>query len=105
MLFFTCSSSSSDDVNPDPDPGPTTEVTYDDDVKAIINSNCTSCHGATPTNGAPTSYTTYNQVKNDADKIISRINNAGSPMPPTGLMAQSLRDKIQQWKDDGLLEN
>jgi cytochrome c5 len=109
LILFNCSSSSNDDLTePDPAPVvpvPTVKVTYDANVKAIMSSKCTGCHGSTPSNGAPTSYATYNQVKNSIDKILGRINNAGNPMPQGGLMAQSLRDEIQQWKDDGLLEN
>ena len=107
ILLFNCSSDSNDDLAPkeeeiDPDP---TAITYDANIKSIFSSNCTNCHGSQPTNGAPTSYTTYTQVKNSIDKIINRINNASNPMPQSGLMSQSLRDDIQQWKDDGLLEN
>ncbi|WP_246146926.1 hypothetical protein [Seonamhaeicola marinus] len=106
VLTYACSSSSTDDVSdPDPDPDPTGKLTYDDDVKSIISNNCIGCHGATPTNGAPFSLTTYDSVKDRINGIIGRINNASSPMPPSGLMAQGLRDDIQQWKDDGLLEN
>lgn len=101
-LMYNCSSSSNDDLDPDPDP---TTVTYNNTVKAIINGNCGSCHGNPTSNGAPISYNTYNLVKGDINDIISRINSTSNPMPPTGLMAPSLRDDIQQWKDDGLLEN
>lgn len=107
-LLFSCSSDSSDDLtqnpDPDPDPEPTAKITYDDDIKTIMTNNCTSCHSSPP-QGAPFSLTTYTQVKNRVDGIISRINNASSPMPPSGLMPQNLRDMVQQWKDDGLLEN
>jgi uncharacterized membrane protein len=107
IVLFNCSNSSNDDLTPstpDPDP-PTEKVNYTDDVKPIITSKCTNCHGDPNTNGAPTSYVTYTQVKNDINKILSRINNVANPMPQGGLMEQSLRDKIQQWKNDGLLEN
>jgi hypothetical protein len=109
IVLFNCSNSSNDDLTPstpDPNPDPPTEkVNYTDDVKPIITSKCTNCHGDPNSNGAPTSYVTYTQVKNDINKILSRINNVANPMPQGGLMEQSLRDKIQQWKDDGLLEN
>lgn len=104
IMLFSCSSSSNDDLTNEPDPTPTT-ITYNNKVKGIINSNCGSCHGNPTDNAAPVSYNTFNLVKNDIDDIISRINSAASPMPPTGLMSQSLRDDIQKWKDDGLLEN
>ncbi|TWO31877.1 cytochrome c [Seonamhaeicola sediminis] len=113
ILLFACSSSSSDDLtgqnpdpnpNPDPDPDPTAKVTYKDDIKGIIDGNCISCHGS-PTNGPSNSLHTYNLVKNDVDKIIDRINRTGAgKMPPNGTLSNSAKALIQQWKDDGLLE-
>lgn len=107
MLLFNCSNDSNDDVNgqPDPDPDPTAKLTYSADIASIINNNCTQCHGSTPSNGAPFSLTTYDAVKSRVDRIIARTNSASSPMPPAGLINLSLREMIQQWKDDGLLEN
>ena len=105
LFLMNCSNSGGDDLSGTPDPDPDTKITYDANIKNILNNNCTNCHGSPTSNGAPTSYTTYTQVKNDINKIISRINNASSPMPQAGLMPQANRDLIQKWKDDGLLEN
>lgn len=104
ILLFNCSSSSSDDGDEQQDPDPTA-LTYNDDIRSIISENCTQCHGNPTSQGAPTSYTTYNQVRADVDKIISRINSSSNPMPPTGQINSSLRSMIEQWKADGLLEN
>lgn len=107
-LVFNCSSSSTDDLTnqePDPDPQPMGKVTYEVDVKSIISNNCLQCHGTTPSNGAPFSLTTYTQVKDRVERILVRINSSTNPMPPAGQMNSSLRATIQQWKDDGLLEN
>ncbi len=106
-VITNCSSSDSDDLTPkpDPDPTPTEKVTYSNDVKAIIDNNCVRCHGNPTANGAPFSLTTFDNAKSRIDRILNRINNASNPMPPNGLMAQGLRDNIQKWKDDGLLEN
>ncbi|MFL1011212.1 hypothetical protein [Flavisericum labens] len=116
-LLFNCSSSSNDDdyntpdpdptPTPDPDPTPMDEVTYDADIKSIISNNCLQCHGSPTTNNAPMSLTTYAQVKNNVDNIISRINSSTNPMPPSPNSPLSASEKslIQQWKDDGLLEN
>lgn len=108
-LTYACSSSSTDDVtDPTPDPDPTGEVTYNDNIKSILNNNCTGCHGTPPTQGAPFSLTTFNSAKDRIDAIINRTSRAtgtAGVMPPSGQMSQGLRDAIQQWKDDGLLEN
>ena len=105
VLLFNCSSSSNDDLVTPPDPDPNAKVTYDANVKSIINGNCTQCHGSPTANSAPFSLVTYTQVKSRVDAIISRINNSSSPMPPSGQIPSSNRTLIQQWKDDGLLEN
>lgn len=105
LLLFNCSNDSNDDLIGTPDPDPIAKVTYVADVKPIIDGNCISCHGNPTTQGAPFSLTTYTQVSSRVNNIINRINNSSSPMPPTGLMPQNLRDLVQLWKDDGLLEN
>ena len=104
VLTFNCSTSSNDDLS-NPDPDTSGKITYNSNVKAIMTSNCTSCHGNPPTQNAPFSLTTYNSVKSRVNSIISRVNSSSNPMPPSGLMPQSTRDIIQKWKDDGLLEN
>lgn len=109
ILLFNCSSGNDDDTSPTPtpNPNPSGKITYNANVKSIISANCTSCHGSPATNGAPMSLTTYSQVKSAVETrgLIGRINNANNPMPQGGLMSQTNRDLIQQWVDDGLLEN
>ena len=106
-LIFGCTNASYEDLHVhDEEENNGQPLTYVDDIKSIIDNNCTSCHGNPPTQGAPTSFTTYTEVKNNINKILTRINSTGSAvMPPTGPISQQLRDDIQQWKDDGLLEN
>ncbi|MEW4924737.1 hypothetical protein [Algibacter sp. 2305UL17-15] len=105
VVLYTCSSSSGDDLNDDKGQMPAEKVTYLDDTKSIIDNNCTQCHGNTPTNGAPFSLTTFDDVKNRIDRIIARVNSASNPMPPSGQINADLRAQIEQWKADGLLEN
>ena len=110
LLLFNCSSGGDDPVSqpdPDPDPTPTTKVTYNANIKSIIDNRCISCHSSPPTSGAPFSLTTYTQVKNNVSGIINRINSSSNPMPPPPASALSSTQKelIQKWQDDGLLEN
>lgn len=106
LILFNCSSDSNDDLNDDDNMVPVPEtITYDGQIKSIINNNCTQCHGSTLANGAPFSLTTFADVSGRVDRIIARTNSSTSPMPPSGQIGSSLRDMIQQWKDDGLLEN
>ncbi len=103
------SCSSSEVSNEDPVVvDPTAKVTYEKDVKNIINNSCavSGCHtGSNPPAGILLN--TYNQVRSQAENgnLIGRINNGSNPMPPTGLLPGSTRSIIDQWKADGFLEN
>ena len=99
FILFNCSKNDDDEDTTD------LIITYDSNIKSIMSNNCTNCHGSPTTSGAPMSLTTYNQVKSNINNIINRINNTSSPMPQSGLMPIATRNLIQQWKDDGLLEN
>lgn len=98
LILLNCSSNDDADI-------PDLIITYDTNIKSIMSNNCTNCHGSPTTSGAPMSLTTYNQVKSNINNIINRINNSTSPMPQSGLMPIATRNIIQQWKDNGLLEN
>ncbi len=95
------------DVSNEPD-DPDTLVNYTDDVAPIIQSACISCHANPPVNGAPFALINFSQVNQRANSILSRMsfqNGAAGAMPPSGRLPQATIDKIQQWIDDGKLEN
>lgn len=85
------------------------DVTYDANVKSIIDANCVSCHS----DGNAASFrplTNYEEVKDAVQNagLLDRIQmQNGEPglMPQTGRMPQSKIDVILQWNEDGLLEN
>ena len=81
-------------------------VTYNGDVKAIIDNNCIGCHG-TSSPQAGLSLVTYQQVRNAAENgnLITRMNNATNPMPPSGILSANIRAVIDAWANDGFLEN
>jgi mono/diheme cytochrome c family protein len=80
-------------------------VTYTGNVKAIIDNNCTSCHGAVSPQ-AGLSLVTYQQVRNAAENgnLIPRMNNPTAPMPPSGRLSANIRAIIDSWADDGFPE-
>ncbi|MCO6147307.1 cytochrome c [Flavobacterium sp. NRK1] len=85
------------------------KVTYEANVKSIINSNCVSCHAVGEVAGY-TPLTTYEEVKyamatKDLLSRVQRENSEAGVMPQTGRMPQSKVDVIVQWYEDGLLEN
>ncbi|MBR9757635.1 MAG: hypothetical protein GYB39_06100 [Algicola sp.] len=84
-------------------------ITYTVHVKPIIDANCLNCHGTPPTNGAPISLATYNQVKQavENNNLIGRISSQDpSFLMPLGgqRLPQNLIDLIIQWDNDGLQE-
>ncbi len=106
LLLFSCSSSSNDDLNPQVMiPVPIEKITYDNHIKTIIDDNCLQCHGNPTLRGAPNSFVSYNQVRSSINNILNRLNSSSNPMPPSGQINITLRASVQQWKDDGLLEN
>jgi mono/diheme cytochrome c family protein len=80
-------------------------VTYTNSVKAIMDSNCISCHGTVPTNGAPNSLTTYENVRDAVLNmgLINRLNrNIGDNllMPLGGpKLPQNRIDAVVKWQN------
>ena len=106
VLFYSCANDSEDDLI---DQMPVPElVTYNDNVKSIIDNNCIFCHSEPPVNGAPYSLMDYNDVKNNVASIINRISmqqGQGGLMPSGGpRLPQNIIDEVVQWQTDGLLE-
>lgn len=83
------------------------EVTYALTVKSIINNNCISCHGTIPSNNAPMSLATYDNVKDAILNLglidrISKENGDGLLMPQGGpKLPQNKIDEIIKWQTDG----
>lgn len=95
-IFYACSSDDNDDVIVNPDPQPT-EVRYST-IATIMSGNCNGCHGATPTNGAPMSLTTYDEVKEAVENrnLIGRVENG--TMPPNGSLSSTQINNIKSWQ-------
>lgn len=108
VLLQACTHASENDLV-DSEPLPTL-VTYNDDVKMIIDNNCISCHKNQAVNGASVPLVTYANVKSaiQNNNLISKINGngPGGLMPQGGpKLPQSLIDIIEKWETDGFLEN
>lgn len=84
-------------------------VTYQNDVKPIIDNNCIVCHANPPVNGAPMPLLSYSNVKDAVQNrgLLDRISSQDLAflMPFGGpRLPQNLIDTIIQWEADGLLE-
>lgn len=108
LFIASCSTNSEDDLTNPIVLNNTT--TYTLNIKQIIDNNCTSCHGASPSNGASTSLVTYAQVKASVQSgslldRISRAQGSSGMMPNFGTrLPQTSIDLIADWNTDGLLE-
>ncbi|MEM7380292.1 MAG: hypothetical protein AAF361_03740 [Bacteroidota bacterium] len=82
-------------------------ITYDDDIRSIMSTNCIACHANPPTNDAPMPLTTFLEVKNAVETrdLISRINSISNPMPADGRIPEIDRRKIDAWVTQGFPEN
>ncbi|WP_299120833.1 hypothetical protein [uncultured Winogradskyella sp.] len=103
---YSCSYNSEDDLTDDII---VNVVTYEDNIKTIIDNNCIFCHSNPPTNGAPMSLTTYLDVKDAVENrnLIGRISATDASVMPAGgqRLPQSIIDLVIQWQAEGLIEN
>ena len=104
-LFLSCSNNSTDDLI-----DPNTTVTYNLQVKNIIQTNCLFCHRDPPINGAPMRLTTYVDVKN---AILNRglLDRISRPQGATGMMPnggtrlpQATINTLIAWQNGGFTE-
>jgi len=101
LIFATsCSSDSSDDLEPIPDPDPDpVAVTYTNTVKAIIDSNCTTsaCHDSNSP-AAGINLTTYAGVKAafETGTALAQIESGAMPKNASDLSATTI-NKIKAW--------
>lgn len=71
-------------------------VTYQSDIKTIINNNCISCHGA---GGQQPNLDSYQNLANySSDQLLAvLVPGSAKQMPPSSPLSQADIDKIKQW--------
>jgi cytochrome c553 len=85
----------------------TLNVTYNNFVKSLIQSQCTGCHGGSAPS-AGLNLTQYAQVKTAAlnGKLYSWVNRSSGWMPQGGQkLSQCNIDKLKSWAENGAPEN
>lgn len=77
------------------------------EVKAIFDANCARCHvpGSAQYSGIPLATHAQMEAAAKNGKLVGRINNASSPMPPSGLMPACDRARIEAWVRAGAPNN
>ncbi|MDY8138874.1 hypothetical protein [Aquimarina sp. 2201CG5-10] len=106
LTNISCENDSESDLI---DVTPVQMVTYETNVKPIIDANCIGCHNDPPVNFAPMPLLTFANVKDAVDNrgLIDRVSSedVNFLMPLGGpRLPQATIDIIIQWRDDGLLE-
>jgi hypothetical protein len=81
------------------------------EVKAIIEANCATCHGATPTFGAPMALVSTTDFRAKApstnatvgQQMLIRIDDDQRPMPPppNERLSSADRDVLERWIESG----
>ena len=91
-------------VTPPVTPAPTTvtlaQLLGNDTNLNVFAASCVSCHNSTTTLGG-LNLTNATQARTNAAEIMSRMNNAGNPMPPNGVLPQGRRDLVNIWIQSG----
>jgi len=104
VLIFTTISCTEDSISDLSETEIPTSISYQNDVRPIIQNNCLNCH-SNPTNfGAPNSLTTYENVKasvlNNLIDRISRVEGTSGAMPLGGpILSQNDINIIIEWQN------
>lgn len=99
-----CSSDSAGGVDTTPASVSFAQLTAATGTLNVFRTQCLSCHqGGSAQGGLDLS--NYNAAKGAASKILTRINDSGSPMPRSGLMSSSYRAIVEKWVTTGTPQN
>jgi len=79
------------------------QLTGMDPVYNVFRMRCFSCHSGDRASGS-LDLTSYPASFGKATAIQGRVNNSGSPMPPSGLLPAAERDLIGRWVSNGAKE-
>ncbi|GAA4278613.1 hypothetical protein GCM10022259_33380 [Aquimarina mytili] len=100
ITFFSCDNNVEEEI-----PIPigseicSTDISFIDDVKPIIDSNCIRCHGG---NQAP-DLRTFDGIKNNANRVRTQV--VTRRMPLGGTLTNEEIERIRCWIDNGALNN
>ena len=105
FIFSSCSYDSEDDLV---GVAESKLITYEANVKPLLQNSCLGCHSSPPRNGAPFSLVNFSQVSARSGAILSAMSKqsgSAAAMPPSGRLPQATIDIIDQWIQDGLKED
>lgn len=70
----------------------------------VFKKSCISCHSSSNLAGG-FDISIYDRAKDKNSKIVERMNNANSPMPPTGILNPRSRKLVEKWVSLGSPQN
>lgn len=103
VLLSSCAYNNGDDLYPIEEECITDSLTYDGEIKVLINTNCaiSGCHGERSVHG---DFTTYPLVIANINRIEVRAL-VEKTMPPAGPLSSCEQDQLNQWITEGAKEN
>ncbi|WP_010181197.1 hypothetical protein [Aquimarina agarilytica] len=109
FFLMSCSGESEDDLKDMPNtdtPDTAVKLTFENDIKPLVEGRCLKCHGMPTRFGAPAGaiFVSFDQVNANADKMFARINNGTMPPASEGALSSSFVETFEQWIKDGKLE-
>ncbi len=101
FILFSCVNDSEEDLVSVSN-GP---VTFQATIRPIFENACNECHSNPPRNSAPQPLVTLEEIRSNVENrdLLGRINSLSNPMPPAGLLPENTRALIQQWVDEGFV--
>jgi len=77
------------------------------EIREIMAQNCNECHLSSSSTYSGFTFETHADVEAVAKngKLLNRINSQSLPMPPTGLLSECHRAKIEAWVKAGAPNN
>lgn len=108
LFIVACNSENAEELA-DPSNCDIRDVGYQDDIQAILSTNCgtAGCHGG-PNGIGGLDLNTFNDAKQIAanGQLLGRVTgSSGNIMPPSGQLPQCEIDKITTWVQDGAPNN
>lgn len=109
LITTACDTNTLDDlIDPVPEPEPEEVISYNQDIKPIVDNRCIVCHAP----GGVASFaplTNYQEVSARIEAVLGRIQLPSSDpraMPPGGpQLPQNQINLFLAWRDEGLIES
>lgn len=81
-------------------------VTYENRAMEILNNACVECHNINEqTAGVRLDAFEFAFLEANNGRMLSRMTDTTNPMPPSGNLPDTIIEEIENWIDNGILEN